>query len=114
MTGLYISACRCQPSSTVQSACARAAAPLSAFLTSGRLMVMTWTWPRRSTVTGSAIRILLLSGRHAVVRAHPDDDLARRDPVGHAPPRGAGVFELVHLGHRGPPSLRRTPRHPPP
>src|SRR6516164_6669381 len=83
-------------SSSAAAARARAAAPSSAFLASGRLMVMTWTWPRRSAVTGSDILLLLLSGRHA------DDDLAGRDPVGHAPQRGADVFKLVHFGHGGP------------
>src|SRR5271165_1301012 len=86
-------------SSSAAAARARAAAPSSAFLASGRLMVMTWTWPRRSAVTGSAIGLLLFSGRH------PDDDLAGRDPVGHATQRGASVFQFVHLGHRGPHAL---------
>src|SRR6516164_10513477 len=86
-------------SSSAAAARARAAAPSSAFLASGRLMVMTWTWPRRSTVTGSAIRLLPLLGRYA------DDDLAGRDPVRHAPQRGNDVFQFVHLGHRGPHSL---------
>ena len=43
--------------------------------------------------------------RVARVRVTPDDDLAGRDPVGHAPQRGADVFEFVHFGHGGPHAL---------
>src|SRR6516165_1577776 len=94
-------------SSSAAAARARAAAPSSAFLASGRLMVMTWTWPRRSTVTGSAIRLLLSSGRlsggsRRYLGVYPDDDLAGRDPVRHPSQRGADVFQVVHLGHGGP------------
>src|SRR3984957_17232690 len=95
-------------SSSAAAARARAAAPSRAFLASGRLIVMTWTWPRRSTTTGSAMVSsccpvrLLLSPATAGSGCHANHDFAGWEPVRDPLQRDGDVGEIVHFRDGGP------------